>query len=62
MKLNKNQQISIFNIYNRVTDTPMKESFLSFRRRVQPCIGDNSVMVQWGNIWLGVEVDGYTHS
>ena len=62
MKLNKRQQIAMLNIYNRATDYPMEESFLSFRRRVQPCIGSNIVMVKWCNIWLGVEADGYTHS
>ena len=37
-------------------------TFQEFKATVQPCIGDNSIMVQWCGMWLGIEVDGYTHS
>jgi len=35
-------------------------TFLQFRRSVLR--GSGCVMVQWANMWLGIESDGYTHS
>jgi len=37
-------------------------TYQQFRNTVQTCIGDNSVMVQWSGMWIGIETDGYTHS
>jgi hypothetical protein len=31
-----------------------------FRSKVQP--GPGCIMIQWANMWLGIEPDGYTHS
>jgi hypothetical protein len=31
-----------------------------FRERVHP--GPGCIMIQWRNMWLGIEPDGYTHS
>ena len=38
-------------------------SYLAFRRRVQPLVGDNAcAIMQWCGMWLGIEPAGYTHS
>ena len=36
-------------------------SYLAFRRTVEPTY-DNSVMVQWCGMYIGIEADGYPHS
>ena len=36
-------------------------SYLSFRRTVEPTF-DDSVMVQWCGMYIGIEADGYPHS
>jgi len=36
-------------------------SYLSFRRTVEPTF-DDSVMVKWCGMYLGIETDGYCHS
>lgn len=56
-KLNKAQQQALLRVWNR---NPQGETYLQFRRRVQP--GWDCVMVKSGSIWLGIEPDGYTHS
>ena len=35
-------------------------TYLQFRRTVSTVFG--CVMVQWSGMWLGIEIDGYTHS
>lgn len=35
-------------------------SYRAFRKTVQG--GSGCVMVQWCNMWIGIEPDGYTHS
>ena len=36
-------------------------SFLAFRRTVEPTY-DESVMVKWCGMYIGIEADGYPHS
>ena len=36
-------------------------SFLAFRRTVEPTY-DDSVMVNWCGMYIGIEADGYPHS
>ena len=61
MKLNKEQQNSLFRKYQQ-SDSGFS-SYLAFRRTVMPYLGgDKSVIVQWCGMWLGIEEDGYTHS
>jgi len=36
-------------------------SFLAFRRTVEPTY-DDSVMVQWCGMYIGIEADGYPHT
>jgi len=35
-------------------------TYLEFRRTVMQ--GFDCVMVRWSGMWLGIELDGYTHS
>jgi len=35
-------------------------TYQAFRRTVLP--GCDCVMVRWSGMWLGIELDGYTHS
>ena len=57
MKLNKEQQRSLLRKWKQINQNM---SYLQFRRTVVQ--GFDCVMVQWGNMWLGIEEDGYTHS
>ena len=59
MKLNKLQQRSLHLMW---TKNNQGLSYLQFRRTVEPAIGIDCAMVEWGNMWLGIETDGYTHS
>lgn len=59
MKLTKEQQQALLRKFNQSPDGSL--SFLAFRRRVLPTFND-SVMIQWCGMWLGIETDGYTHS
>lgn len=61
MRLTKEQQLSLKRLSERITDRP-PESYLSMRRRVVYSFGGDCVMIHWGNMWLGIEKDGYTHS
>jgi len=36
--------------------------YRAFRKKVMPAFGDSCIMVPWKGMWLGIEVDGYTHS
>tara|TARA_R110002020_G_scaffold65092_1_gene172108 strand:- start:300 stop:488 length:189 start_codon:yes stop_codon:yes gene_type:complete len=58
-RLNKLQQQSLFNKWS--IDNQDK-SYLAFRRTVQPFIGDDSIVVWWSGMLIGIEVDGYTHT
>jgi hypothetical protein len=70
IKLTKEQQRALRRVYQRndmfheeiVNNVRLKvrTSYLQFRRSVHP--GPGCVMVQWCNMWLGIEPDGYTHS
>jgi hypothetical protein len=35
-------------------------TYREFRKTVQQ--GFDCLMVQWSGMWLGIELDGYTHS
>jgi len=38
-------------------------TYRQFRKTVMPLLGDpRCVMVKWGTMWLGIELDGHTHS
>lgn len=62
----KAQQQAILRLYQRSppksgnSDLPI--SFLAFRRAAQYSHTMGCVMIQWCNMWIGIESDGYTHS
>lgn len=63
--LNKAQQVALKRVYDRgpiYSDghIPLPISYRQFRRRVQ--FSFDCAMVPWCNMWLGIELDGYTHS
>ena len=57
MSLNKAQRAALFRKW-KINNQGL--TYLQFRRRVQP--GYGCAMVYWCNMWLGIEIDGYTHS
>lgn len=62
VRLSKEQKHSLRDVYQRTNWTPPK-SYLEFRRSVSPTIGcDGAVALQFCNMWLVIERDGYVHS
>jgi len=55
--LNKAQQTSLKRVWLK---NDQRMSYLAFRRTVQ--VGHDYAMVRWSNMWLGIELDGHTHS
>ena len=66
MTLNKAQQQALFRVFCRdnpsaATNFPMwSRAYRCFRRKVT--IGRDYAMVKWAGMYLGIELDGYTHS
>lgn len=69
-RLNKAQQRALLAVYNRA---PMyrdaadcrsnkRITYREFRKTVQPGFLCDCIMVPWAGMWLGIELDGYTHS
>lgn len=59
-RLTKQQQIALKRIFDR--DPTQYSSYLEMRRLVQHSFFDDSIMLPWCGMWLGIEKDGYTHS
>lgn len=57
--LTKQQRKALYNLWYRLGYN-VAVPYRKFRRTVQP--GPGCVMVPFGNMWLGIEPDGYTHS
>ena len=55
--LNKAQRAALFRKWQQDSQGM---SYRQFRRTVQS--GWDCAMVQWCGMWLGIELDGYTHS
>ena len=55
--LNKAQRTALLRVWTR---DPQGMTYLQFRRTVH--YARDCVMVKWCGMWLGIEVDGYTHS
>ena len=53
----KPQRVAIKKLWER---DGRKESYRTFRRRVQQ--GYDCLMIHLWNMWIGIEPDGYTHS
>jgi hypothetical protein len=62
LKLSKSQQHAVKKLYDRLEDNDDRESFLAFRRRVMPGIGGDYVGVPWCGMYVGIELDGHTHT
>ena len=60
MKLTREQMIALKKVYDKEWNKP--DSYLTFRRTVIPEICGDAVMVPFVNMWLGIELDGHTHS
>ena len=57
MCLTKPQRVALKRVFSRDNQGL---SYLAFRRGVVP--GHGCIMVRWSGMWLGIELDGYTHS
>ena len=60
IKTTKEQRAALWRIFNRKTDTPQSLTYRQFRKTVAP--GSGYIMVHWCGMYLGIELDGYTHS
>lgn len=75
MKLSKEQRVALKKVYDRRPlyrgdtgaliwnqgDRPM--TYREFRKTVTPELcGFGAAMVPWCGMWLGIELDGHTHS
>lgn len=59
MKLTKSQQESLLKKW-RIDNQNL--TFRKFRQTVAPMIACDAAVVHWGNMWLVIETDGYTHT
>ena len=57
--LTKEQRAAIKRVYDRSPDGA--PSYLAFRRRFFQTFAD-CIMGKWCGMYLGIELDGYTHS
>jgi hypothetical protein len=57
--MTKAQRKALFIVYTRDNQGM---TYRAFRRTIVRASYDNSVMVKWCGMWLGIEPDGYTHS
>ena len=62
LKLSKPQQQAGKKLYDRLKDNDDRESFLAFRRRVMHGIGGDYVGILWCGMYVGIELDGHTHT
>lgn len=54
------QKIALINRWKYSDQGMSLEQFID---SAQPTIGmDDAIVVKWGNMWLAIEADGYTHS
>jgi hypothetical protein len=57
--MTKAQRKALFIVYTRDNQSM---TYRQFRRTIVCANYDDSVMVKWCGMWLGIEPDGYTHS
>jgi len=65
MKLNKQQQLAIKNLYNRFLIQLDNKSYKQFRKRVYPEMGyitTGIIYIHEIGLTFGIEPDGYTHT
>jgi hypothetical protein len=65
-ELTRSQRETLARIYRRGPDwfgPDYPPTYRHFRKQVQPQLcGDGAVMVKAGNLWIGIEPDGYAHT
>lgn len=62
-KTTKAQRKSLYRKYVHGNLSDKNITYRQFRKTVQPTSGmDGAVVVQWCNMWLAIEGDGYVHS
>lgn len=63
INLTKPQRRALYQVYKRGPDYLMPNSYRQFRKTIEPEIaGHGAVMIHWQGMWLGIELDGHTHS
>ena len=74
VKLTKPQRKALFALFKReriawqsptltLYEKVSRRHYINFRKTVQPYMdGSGCVIVPWCGMWVGIEVDGYTHS
>jgi len=60
MKLAKANKLQQQAILRKWQQNSQGLSYRQFRRTVQQSF--DCLMVRWSGMWLGIEIDGYTHS
>ena len=61
--LTRAQRIALLSVYHRDWGHFERPSYLQWRRSARRMIGDETcILVEWCNMWVGIEVDGYTHT
>lgn len=58
MKLTRKQREAVLRKYRQ--DPDGAKSYREFRKRAVQ--GFDCIMMQWCGMWIGIELDGYTHS
>jgi len=60
MTMTDEQKIALINRWKHSDQGMSQEEFIASAQRG---IGmDDAIVVKWGNMWLAIEADGYTHS
>ena len=64
MIITREQRLALKRVFDRDqgNDRPTWSSYRDCRRAVQYACFDSCIMINRGDIWLGIERDGYTHS
>jgi len=60
--MNRAQLEALRKVYKQYPSVHNEMSFLSFRRTVVPGFGGDHAMVKAAGMWIGIELDGYTHT
>tara|TARA_R110002020_G_scaffold179706_5_gene373358 strand:+ start:953 stop:1189 length:237 start_codon:yes stop_codon:yes gene_type:complete len=64
LKITRQQAEALKHLYNwHKIKERLNLSYLQFRRTLQPVLGcDDLVMINCGNIWIGITEEGHRHS
>jgi len=62
-RLTREQRIALLSVYHRDWGKFEKPSYLQWRRNARRMIGDDRcILVEWCDMWVGIEADGYAHT